>query len=422
MEKIKGCRQFDLNINGEIIMVTGKYPDMIIPHDKHALAKHLIKLHANNCIMLLMQPKDELDWWIVGKKVQNTLFSSANALFSPHHFEDAPHHLSFTHNTGVVPTEKLDEIFSNLSMDIEAILNYLICMEFCKRIDKDILHLIPCHEKDLGSSKSEFFFFPGLIKKEKDENIYQTEKDEKDDIVLHSGWLMTSKSNFGLRFLHSLLLCLAFKFPHSTSDSSYSRKVCLWKNGLYWCTRSQVEILVEIRHDKEVYVLCRCNSVSANDFAKCRSEVIQEIRDIKEKIILGGDDFNESTEYCLYPPPQTYGSLQNCKKIPLSDLVKCFKEEPNHRSHFIDENIKPTRLCEILGRDPYIDLKPSVLKLKSDELVTISLLPEVVTKLLELKTVAESIESGESISFLDLCRELDKYSILKGRDLARVTS
>ena len=408
--KIKECRKFKLDSKYKIIC-EGSHPKMAVPEEPNALADLLIQLHARNQIMLLRQAKEKLDWWIVNKSVQNKLFSSVNSLFSPRYFRDAPNHLSYTHNTGVVPVGKLQDIFSDIDIDWNLILEYLISMEYCKEVPDDIYNQMTFKEDcKPDASMTKLYFFPGLLKKGKGEDVYAN----IDDYCYCFGWMMESKARLGLRFLHSILLQLTFKFARRTpTDSPFQRKIHLWKNGLSWFTKTLVEVLVEMKNERELVMLCRCKNdvLERTEFVKYRSNIVKEIRLIKENLILSGTDISVSTECCLYPPPKFYTSLDNCDKISLEELSVCFKEPLSSRTIEFKNSIKPIHMNTILF-EPYAFLQTSDLKkLGSEEQLSLKSLKEITG-------IKEFSLKPDVISYLELCSVLDSYSIFEGRQLA----
>ncbi len=214
------------------LTVNGSNSQMIIPQEKEALVALLKELYVRNDILLLMQPDNVLDWWVVGKKAQNILFSKANSLFSPRNFQDAPQYSLVTYNTGVVPEKKIKEIFHCLKINSEVMINYLINLEFCTTIFK---HTFDCVVKQtkLDSYESfdgKLFFFPGLIKSVKG----VVPHDKKEGEFYASAWLFENPQNWSLRFIHSILVHLTYKFTVKKDNLFFVRRIHLWKNGLFF--------------------------------------------------------------------------------------------------------------------------------------------------------------------------------------------
>ena len=200
IDKIKESRKFELG-NDQKIQVSGSEHNMIIPQELSSLVIHLNQLFCQHDILLLKpQESKPLDWWIVGIEVQNELFSKANSLFSPNNFPDDAHHSLDTYNTGVVPLSKLTEVFRDLKLETQLAINYLISLEFCTEISDETAKIIGSR-----SSKDEvkLYFFPGLIKKEKDDK--EIEKVTTTGYTT-SGLLIENSQPWDLRFLHVLLL------------------------------------------------------------------------------------------------------------------------------------------------------------------------------------------------------------------------
>ena len=438
---IKKCHIFQLVVRKLRVFSTYQ----MLPYEKKKLVQILKQLHIHNDIVLLCNPSstpctttdspcisappldgiDIMEWWIINKKVQNIMFSKVSSIFSPKNLnKDSPDHLSITHNTGVVPAHKLSEIFSGLPVPIDVVQEYLISMEYCKCIDnKEVLGLITDGEsRDMNE---EHFFFPGLIKKEKgDQKLSGLENGKC------YGWLLESEEELGLRFLHSLLLRLTFRFSHKLTpvdNSKYKRGLHLWKNGLYWCTDQGINVLVEVIMDSKVVAIFQCSDEKLVPLAKYRSDVITEIRNVL-KCSKVKEAKVDASEYFLNPPPNFSTDLS---KAPLGSKSKialdaCVYEKHNSRTLFTDTTtvVSP---CDLLGFDSCILLEVSTLKELKDQIET-SLSPDTVGKVesqLGAKVLACILEinlsSGSMFEELvkngiestkAFCSKLEKYSII----------
>ena len=198
----------------------------------------------------------------------------------------------------------------------------MISLEFCKEISKDTADIIGVPPE--SNKKSEkFCFFPGLIGKERGDDIF---KEAKESGISTSGWLIQNNENWGLRFLHCLLLHLTYKFAMVKENQHYARRIRLWKNGLFLCTQRNVEVLVELKDGKKVYLICQ--SSSKTSLAKLRHEILEVIRNIQESMKQHcASEFSSTSEYILYPPPISYDLVEDSKQIPLKDLRQLFAEK-----------------------------------------------------------------------------------------------
>ena len=420
IQKLKMYRKFTFT---DKIEVTDKtYENMLIPHEPNKLVELLMRLHTQKDIILLMPfSSDRTSWWIINKGMQNVLLSEVNSIFSPVDFDNAPN-LSSAHNTGVIPSSKLSEIFKSLPLTIDVIENYLLCMGYCEVIEeKEVLNLIIGHEE---MDDDKYFFFPGLIKG--DRQIFSFP--QSDPNAYHCGWQLECQQDLGLRFLHSLLLRLTFKFSRESGDSKYSKRLSLWKYGMFWCTQSGINVLVEVQQDRRVLVLFRCRSDKGLPLVKLRSEVIGEIHEVLSKNV-------EATEYYLYPPPTDFNSYEQFLsehdvRRPLVDLKKAFKEEPDSRSIDIN-NTEVASLSDILGFDSYVSLEKSTLSLLkgSDQTLKdcfdhlqLSIDNTKLKQILDVRAVDSTIHEKWLLKhdikpLQQLCAQLDKYSAFKLSDL-----
>ena len=235
-----------------------KSPVKLLPVQDKEILRLCEELSNKGHIILIKHKSDiEKSWLIIQKEV---LLNEVNgSIFAPQHFRQ--HFKELSTNTGVVTLSGLVKHFPHHDPDM--LIGFLTHMEFCREIDDEvILQLLT--ESDLRSLDSRFFFFPGLVRIEKPEDIW------KDD-GLHSsacGWIMeTTQANefFTLRFLQVLQLRIAFKFPFSVvpkrkigfslKPPTIQRCCSVWKNGISWKTETGLECLVEVTEQCQAVVL-----------------------------------------------------------------------------------------------------------------------------------------------------------------------
>ena len=429
VKRVTNGRKFSLQ--EDRIAVSSLHYSRLLPNESNKLVDLLKELNIKNHIVLLMQSQQKLNWWIINKNIQDTMFSKVISLFSPRNFRDTPNHLPITHNTGVIPTEKLSKIFSELSLPIDLIESYLISMEYCKLIeDEEVLHLITGTESTAESNR--YFFFPGLIKKNKQDL-------PKSKFKYNYGWVYEKHIDLRLRFLHSLLLSLTFKFPPKDTDSGskYERRLALWKNGLFWCTVQGIDVMVEVIDGRKVVALFRCNSEKQlMPLAKYRSDVIAEIEKVLKRC--NPDKTSTGLEYSiLHPSPTDFNGDLSVEllhsKESLKKIRKCMcSEEPDSRSLPITYTER-VPLHVMFGYDSYMLLELSTLRDLQKQLKT-TLSPQTflevcsqlgagaLARILEIRTsenmLEEFIEKHGDESALTLCSHLNNYSIFQLQDLS----
>ena len=241
---------------------------------------------SNKGHIILIKHKSgiEKSWLIIDEEM--ILKKVNGSLFAPQHFRQ--HFKELSTNTGVVTYSNLAKLFPHY-YDPDMLIGFLTQLEFCQEInDKVILQLLT--DSDLRSRDSQFFFFPGLVRIEKPENIW------KDDGVYSNacGWIMeTTQGNefFTPRFLQVLQLRIAFNFPLSSvpkrrtgfslKPPTIQRCCSVWKNGISWRTGSGLECLVEVTEQCQAVVLMLRRKNSSQDltshYISYRSSLIKVI-------------------------------------------------------------------------------------------------------------------------------------------------
>ena len=402
IDKIKQNRKFELD-NNLTIQVSGSERNMIIPQELSSLVIHLNQLFCQHDILLLKpQESEPLDWWIVGIEVQNELFSKANSLFSPDNFPDDVHHSLDTYNTGIVPLSKLTEVFRDLKFETQLAINYLISLEFCTEISDETAKIIGSSS---SKDKEKLYFFPGLIKKEKDDK--EIEKVTATGYFT-SGLLIENSQPWDLRFLHVLLLRLAYQFAEEKKQY-YNRRIHLWKNGLQVFTDNLIEVILELKHDKVICLFLRCSQETSSkiDLAEVRHVVLKVIRSLSEKMSLT-DSTDNISESIVYPHPQSFSSVEDSVKIPLPDLVDEFRKPIKNRAYFVSDN-KPVYLRELFHFEPYVFVQS---KEEADSTTTNV---KIIGELCEIPELKQA--KDDTISFTELQEIFQKYSVYSADDL-----
>ena len=414
VDQIKKDRIFSLDEKGQITM---EGSPLLLSEIPELLVSYLEEIHLQNIIMLLKSSKDSQNWWIVSKHIQEKLFSHASSLFcrSPDQGR-----VPITNNTGVVPLSKLKEFFEEMKLgfEFEVFLLYLNDMEYCIPIEWGVISdVIRKNDGSKGNEDdknedSEHYFFPGLINCLKDGRVYTKNSTRK----FFFGWIMKSKSKLGLDFLHTVLLRLTFQFTtQGDSDSKYDRKISLWKNGISWSSKDSVDLLVEVRDDCEVLFLSR--GIKQRNVAKHTSNVIWEIRNIREELIKHNKDIPSLEEHCLLPPPQDYDSFNDkTNTSSLANLKKSFMEDIDCRQHKIENPEGEEGEIPLLRIDPFAILETEFIRnLRSDKVVPSESFPEeeYISDILKYEKCNKT-----DLSYSKLSSVLDKYSIFKGKELA----
>ena len=302
--------------------------DIPLPFIIDELIRLLDVLHNRSHLLILKGASEIKDYWVVLN--QDILLHEVNGtIFAPQNFES---HLTVETNAGIVPSSKLDQLFPDL--DPNMVKQFLVYSEFCQKIEDDeTLRLIlgsgdsNSHHSSFVSMESEtsFFFFPGLVVAEKPAGIWS-----QYDYSYCCGWCVQCKPQQFLtsRFLQVLLLRLVFNYAAAINRDSdavevpaLNRRCNVWKNGTRWCSRSGVEVLVEvIEQNTMVLLLMRCIQDQEMECVKLRSAIIKKILAAKDKFcsqVEMQEYFLDASDITSYPT-----SVDKLTKVEMSEVIK----------------------------------------------------------------------------------------------------
>ena len=419
---------------------TNRHP---LPFVRDEIVDILKTLHSEGHILLLKTSAsdDEDDFFVIIHQEKLYHFVCGQ-LFAPKDNPDFESILKLDNNTGVVPASKLQKLFPN--MDPIMCEEFLVHSEFCKPIkDVETLKLINpsldnqqssmevqeepiVYERALSSPTvirrmvlpNKYYFFPGLVSREKPPDVYIGDADSYRDCY-QCGWLLQCKTNEFLspRFLQVLLLRFVFKFAAACSDSQFKRRCDIWKNGLSWNTTSGVEVFLEIvEQNTAVVLLMHCHEKREIHCVSLRSDIIEQILAVKE-------EFCKSTavdEYILVNPSNpaivTATDIDHCKKVNICDIsVSVSKNE----DFALDNFHKNVCLSKLLYFDGLVSIgKQQIAKLFDPELseteVPNSFFLSIATSLENrdqyeqvLAMVKHSLPQVEQIEIANLEEDLD---------------
>ena len=237
----------------------------------------LTTLSDKGLIMFIKNQENANSSWVIVEK--EALLRKVNGtLFAPNHFKQ---YHQFASNTGIVSMTTLQELFPQHSL--EMLVGYLENMEFCHPIDPSALQDTNLKSTIEGPcSVADYLFFPGLIKENQPDNLP----------LPRFGWCLgcsTPSQYFTTRFLHVLLLRLAFTFPlasehlpPSSSLSGLNRKCLVWRNGIFWKSVSGVSTTVEIVDCNRWIIVLVSNK--SRESAEICSSVIRIVLNLQQEL------------------------------------------------------------------------------------------------------------------------------------------
>ena len=247
-------------------------------------------------VLVLNNTSNPGDSWIILQREQ--LLSEVNgSIFAPDNFRQ--HVKDFARSTGVVPHSKIEQQFRQYPLDV--VIGFLSHLEFCFKInDYPTLDMItgewePQSPTSPTHKDEEFYFFPALVRVEYPTDVWtqpstETQKPADPPMTFQCGWFyQCSFPNQFLtsRFLHVLILRLAFKFAlaveRSTNQSPVILRRCsVWKHGIAWLNRDGLETVVEVGLQcRWVTVMMRCLANQVMECAQLQASVIKTILDTR---------------------------------------------------------------------------------------------------------------------------------------------
>ena len=248
--------------------------------DSTVLSESLTSLSDKGLILFMQNQEHPQSSWVVVEK--EALLREVNGtLFAPDHFKQ---YRQVASNTGIVPIATLEELFPQHSS--EMLVGCLENMEFCHPVDLAALQGTNLESNKATSlfplSGDSHLFFSGLVKEHRPDDLPSP----------RFGWCLGCSDPhqfFSNRFLHVLLLRLAFTFslasehlPPSSSLCGLERRCLVWRNGISWKSVSGVSTIVEIvDHNRWVIVL---TSKISREAAEICSSVIRMILNLQQQL------------------------------------------------------------------------------------------------------------------------------------------
>ena len=322
------------------------------------LTESLTSLNDKGLILFLQnQEHPDSSWVVVEKEV---LLREVNGtLFAPCHFKQ---YHQVASNTGIVPIVTLEELFPQYSSDLEMLVGCLESMEFCHPVDMPTLQATNLKATlSFPLTGANYLFFPSLVKEHRPDDLPSP----------RFGWCLGCSDPhqyFSNRFLHVLLLRLAFTFPLASEYRSLSpslhgleRTCSVWRNGIFWKDVSGVSTIVEIVDlNRWVIVLVSEKTREAKktrEAAKTCSSVIRMILDLQHQLCSA-----VSTCECLISPSlldhYPFDALPDTDLFTMRDVAKSMLLQ---KDLVLDRKEGQNELVtkDALSCEPYYLLQPS---------------------------------------------------------------
>ena len=324
--------------------------------DSSLLSESLISLSDKGLILFVQNQEHPQSSWVVVEK--DALLREVNGtLFAPDNFKQ---YRQVASNTGIVPIATLEELFPQYSS--EMLVGCLENMEFCHPVDPLALQgtNLETNKATLLSSLSgaSHLYFPSLVKEHRPGDLPSP----------MFGWCLGCSDPyqfFSNRFVHVLLLRLAFMFPLASKHLPPSSSLCglerqceVWQNGIIWNSGSGVSAIVEIV-DRNRWVIVLVSEKSREAAETC-SSVIRMILDLQQQLCSV-----VSTCECLISPSlldhYPFDTLPDTYLFDLQSVARAMLVRKTQHKFILDrkKGMKKYPTDEALSYEPYYLLQPS---------------------------------------------------------------
>ena len=318
--------------------------DVPLPDDN--IVPLLKTLHSSGLIVYLENEEDLENSWIIVRK-EILLAEVDGILFAPSGFKE---HRDIFSNTGIITSNALKRQFPCYSSNM--LIAFLQSMKLCETLDTFLLEVtnLALRQEDSLQVSDQLLFFPALIAEERPQDIKGHFK---------SGWCLKVVSRFSLsvRFLHILLLRLAYEYSVAVSSrdrpwvvEGSERGCSVWINGIHWYSNSGVEAMVEqVEGGQCVTVLVSCMEGKEEEMVKLHFELIKIIEELQEKycpkLVCKG--------YLLSPCELQY-PMDRASELTCYDMELLTSQINKNQPYILSTKAgkKPSKITELLPAEP----------------------------------------------------------------------
>ena len=390
---VVGCTLHDL------VSAIATENDSSLPSDQSVLTEILTTLSDKGLILFIRHHKSS---WIV-VKTEALLNEINGTLFAPRQFKE--HRDILASNTGIVSTSSLLSVFPHHNTDM--LVGFLQSLNFCRPVEPSVLEntnlqTTPSH------STADLLFFPGLVQSERPDSLVQQLG------ALEFGWClrcMDPHEFLSSRFLHVLLLSVAYKFP--LASQGLHRMCRVWRNGIFWRNCDDITTVIELLDKNRcVLVAMSCDDTSPVEHAELRSSLIGLVRHLQQHYC----HRLNVCEFLISPDLIQRYPLDN---LPDSDL---FDIHHVARSMLLHKKVVPS-YTDSSGRLPLTSLPFEPYHQLSSSSVCQLLNPNMADQqapgslIQEVKQLCRQTKIKPQVYYKELREHLDKLSLFAGKNL-----
>ena len=314
---VVACKLHDLLIH---IKDTG----ICLPTVAKELYPLVKELHEIGVLMMIGQNKDQcekhfllLDPSSLTNEVHQRLFSdSARQTFSS---SVNPYYA----NMGIIPESYLTSILPE-HITKECLIQLQYCQEF-SHAEVGLNYLVTPDD----ALNDHLLYFPVLCKLESEQSDWPTDP----KLTFSIGWYTKCTGKFDYfpaRYLHVLLLRLAFKFAlpiascnitESNQVSAHNRRCTMWKNGIRWLMEEGVECIFEVVNDNKGIVIIMKSEEHSKEWAIILSKIIDKAMQAKAEFC-----DSVSLQHFLLNSNDTLSFMYEDKLFAISDVERVIRE------------------------------------------------------------------------------------------------
>ena len=330
----------------------------LLPSNPSELLPLVQTLHDKGQVILLKNDQDISNSWVI-TNIAVMLKTVIGSIFTPRNF---PQHMA-PGSTGIVPKSRMSEAFPDLNTDM--VIGFLEYFEFCHRIGLDRIA-----KSNQIMSDDEYYLFPALLTSGNIPQVLQ----ESHQCSYYCGWLMYSTVEgwfFTTRFLHVLLLRLAFLFappqddatPSSskTKSTALSRRCNMWENGISWPDTNGVKAVFELKSLKAATLRMTCIKGREIHCVRLRTKLIRAILKAKNEFCP-----HVHVEECITEvAPGSLHAVLECSSHSIKYLSRTIanrdpKDDPDLMLTHSDGSTGE-QISELLYFEPYAVLTPDLI-------------------------------------------------------------
>ena len=401
----------------ELVFSLAAEDDSIISSNVPFLNELLEDLSDKGVIIYLKNEQCLEKSWVVVKR--EIILKDVNGeLFKPKYFRG---YHSIASSTGIIRMTSLKEVFPQYDLDM--LVELMVRLEFCHPVNLSAITTNLQPLSDSASSTEVLLFFPSLLKAERPQALISVDHLSQQ---VRFGWCLGCKKCeyqfLTSRFLHVLLLRLAYTFPlfsekcTEINNIHKIERICtVWINGISWNNEDDIRTVVEVIQQSRWVVVTMYHNKGITyrpvEYSKHRSAVIRLVLDLQKELAPDLDTFE-----CLISPsllqrwplehlPESdlfaIKNVANCVLLNKAVILSCAdgsNQLPIKDAVFFEPYhlLSPLSVCELMDSS------------KSDQPVSSALLDEV-------RKCCKQPQL-ESQSHLSLREQLDTMSIYTGRN------